>query len=101
MAAGPKEARIGGNWSRCSRVKAMTERSDMSNGPIARAPYCGKAFRARSWIDSCGLQKSAIVSARRFPWRIDAKICCSKTNVKNVWNDAKRVEAGHAACRTY
>src|SRR5260370_32615572 len=101
MTTGPKAARIGGSWSRCSLVKDPTERSDTSNGQIARVPYCGRAFRARSWIDSWGLQKSVIVSTRRLPCRIEAKSCCSKTNAKNVWNEANRVEAGQAAWWTY
>ena len=65
-------------------VTHATERSDTSNGPIARAPYCGKAFRARSWIDTCGLQKSVIVCTMRYPWRIETKICCNITNAKKV-----------------
>jgi hypothetical protein len=27
-----------------------------------------------------------------FPWRIEAKICCNRTNAKKVWNEANRVE---------
>ena len=83
MVEGPIVARISGSWSRCSLVSDGTERSDTSSGPMAMAPYCGSAFRARSWIGSCGLQKSVIVSASSFPCRREAKICCSNTRVKN------------------
>ena len=61
---------------------------------MAAAPYCGSAFRARSWIGSCGLQKSAIVSASSFPCRSEAKICWSSTRVKNALNAPSRAEAG-------
>ena len=97
MVEGPIVARIVGNWSRCSFVSVGTDRSDTSNGPIARLPYCGKALRARSWIGSCGLQKSVIVSVSSFPWRSEAKICCRRTSVKNALNPASSMPAGHFA----
>ena len=48
----------------------------------------------------CGLQKSAIDSARAWPWRMEAKICWSRTRVKNVLKAVRRVAAGHWAWRT-
>ena len=67
---------------------------------MAAAPNCGRAFRARSWIGSCGLQKSAIVSDKSRPWRTEANTCWSKIRVKNDRNAASMTAAGHAPFRT-
>ncbi len=64
---------------------------------MAATPNCGRALRARSWIGSCGLQKSVIVSARIRPCRTDANTCCSSTRVKNDRNAASSTAAGHSA----
>ena len=83
MVEGPIVARISGSWSRCSLVSDGTERSDTSSGPMATVAVLRQRIRARSWIGSCGLQKSVIVSASSLPCRSEAKICCSNTRVKN------------------
>ena len=97
MVEGPIVARISGSWSRCSLVSDGTGAATPAAGRWPARRKCGSAFRARSWIGSCGLQKSVIVSASSFPCRREAKIWCSKTNVKNNLNPASNVEAGQAA----
>ena len=63
---------------------------------MAAAPNCGSAFRARSWIGSCGLQKSAIVSDSSRPCRTDANTCWSRIRVKNERNPASMTAAGQS-----